>query len=49
VGFAQQSGQVSLAMRSPLDRTSGDVDTPGVTLRELIDRHGVLPPLPVQP
>jgi pilus assembly protein CpaB len=49
VRYAQQTGFVSLAMRSPQDRTSGTVVTPGVTLRELIEQHGVLPPLPVQP
>jgi pilus assembly protein CpaB len=49
VRFAQQAGTVSVVMRSPYDSTAGDAPTSGVTLRELIERHGVLPPQPVQP
>jgi pilus assembly protein CpaB len=49
VRFAQQAGTVSVVMRSPYDSTAGDVPTTGITLRELITVHGVLPPQPVQP
>jgi pilus assembly protein CpaB len=49
VRFAQITGDVSLVLRSPADRTAGEVATTGITLRELVDRHGVLPPAPVAP
>jgi len=44
VRFAQLDGNLSLAMRSPLDAAAPDVVTTGVTLRELVDAHGVLAP-----
>jgi pilus assembly protein CpaB len=49
VRFVQQAGTVSVVMRSPYDSTAGDVPTTGITLRELVMQHGVLPPQPVQP
>ena len=49
VRFAQISGDVSLILRSPNDRTAGDVPTTGVTLKQLVDNAGVLPPAPVAP
>jgi pilus assembly protein CpaB len=47
VRFAQLDGNLSLIMRSPADSVSEDVVTTGVTLRQLVDEHGVLPPRPV--
>jgi hypothetical protein len=49
VRFAQISGDVSLILRSPDDRTAGEVPTSGVTLKKLVDENGVLPPAPVAP
>jgi Flp pilus assembly protein CpaB len=49
IRFAQVNGNVSLVMRSPADYASGDTPTTGITLKELIDRWGVLPPKPVAP
>jgi pilus assembly protein CpaB len=49
VRFAQEAGTVSIVMRSPADVSAGDVPTNGITLRELVDQYGVLPPTPVQP
>jgi pilus assembly protein CpaB len=47
VRFAQLDGNLSLIMRSPADAASPDQETTGVTLRQLVDEHGVLPPRPV--
>lgn len=49
IRFAQIDGRVSLVMRSPADVATGSVTTTGITLKELVDRWGVLPPLPVTP
>jgi pilus assembly protein CpaB len=49
VRFAQLDGHVSLVLRSPSDSAAEDVPTTGITLRELLDRWGVLPPQPVVP
>jgi pilus assembly protein CpaB len=47
IRFAQLDGHVSLALRSPADTAAAPVDTTGITLKELVDRWGVLPPQPV--
>jgi Flp pilus assembly protein CpaB len=44
VRFAQVDGNLSLLLRSPGDTKAADVPTTGVTLRELVDHYGVLPP-----
>lgn len=44
VRFAQLDGNISLLLRAPEDREAAEVTTPGVTLRTLVDEHGVLPP-----
>jgi Flp pilus assembly protein CpaB len=44
VRFAQADGNLSLLLRSPADAAAADVKTTGVTLRELVDHYGVLPP-----
>jgi Flp pilus assembly protein CpaB len=44
VRFAQLDGNLYLLLRSPEDVAAEEVDTTGVTLRELVDRWGVLPP-----
>jgi pilus assembly protein CpaB len=44
VRFTQIDGNLSLLLRSPEDATSADAKTTGATLRELVDRYGVLPP-----
>jgi pilus assembly protein CpaB len=49
VRFAETTGDVSLTLRSPGDRTAGEVPTTGITLAELVARWGVLPPAPVNP
>jgi pilus assembly protein CpaB len=49
IRFAQVNGNVSLVMRFPGDSATADAPTTGITLRELIDRWGVLPPNPVTP
>ncbi len=49
IRFAQMDGNVSLALRSPADFSSGAVTTTGVTLQELVANYGVLPPAPVTP
>jgi Flp pilus assembly protein CpaB len=49
IRFAQLDGNVSLALRSPADFSSGAVTTSGVTLQQLVDNYGVLPPAPVTP
>jgi pilus assembly protein CpaB len=47
IRFAQVDGRVSLVLRSPSDYAAGTVATSGITLRQLVDQYGVLPPLPV--
>jgi Flp pilus assembly protein CpaB len=47
VRYAMIDGNLSLIMRSPLDADAPEAQTTGVTLRELIDEHGVLPPRPI--
>lgn len=47
VRFAQLDGNISLVLRSPADYAAGEVPTTGITLRELVDRWGVLPPQPI--
>jgi pilus assembly protein CpaB len=47
IRFAQMDGHVSLVLRSPSDYAAGSVATTGITLRQLVDQYGVLPPLPV--
>jgi pilus assembly protein CpaB len=49
IRFAQLDGRVSLVLRSPSDATAPAVETTGITLRQLVDQWGVLPPLPVTP
>jgi pilus assembly protein CpaB len=49
VRFAQLDGNVSLVLRSPADKDAAAVDTSGITLKQLVDQYGVLPPAPVQP
>ena len=44
VRFAQLDGNLSLALRSPQDKGAEDAATSGITLRKLVDEHGVLPP-----
>ncbi len=44
VRFAQLDGNLYLLLRSPQDKEVEEVDTTGITLRELVDRWGVLPP-----
>lgn len=44
VRFAQLDGNLYLLLRSPKDVGGEEVDTTGITLRELVDRWGVLPP-----
>jgi Flp pilus assembly protein CpaB len=47
IRFAQVDGRISLVLRSPSDYAAGSVATSGITLRQLVDQYGVLPPLPV--
>ncbi len=47
VRFAQLDGNISMVLRAPADYAAGDVSTSGITLRELVDNWGVLPPQPV--
>jgi pilus assembly protein CpaB len=49
VRFGQVSGDVSLILRAPADRAAGETPTTGITLQELVDRWGVLPPAPIAP
>jgi pilus assembly protein CpaB len=44
VRFAQLDGNLYLLLRSPEDVGAEETDTTGITLRELVDRWGVLPP-----
>ncbi len=43
-GQADADAMLSLALRSPADAAAADVKTTGITLRELVDKYGVLPP-----
>ncbi len=47
IRFAQLDGHVSLVLRSPGDSAADAVTTTGITLAELIELYGVLPPKPV--
>jgi Flp pilus assembly protein CpaB len=49
IRFAQMDGNVSLALRAPADANAAAVDTTGITLKQLVDQYGVLPPAPVSP
>lgn len=49
VRFAQLDGNISLVLRAPGDSGAADTSTSGITLKELVDRWGVLPPKPVTP
>jgi len=49
VRFAQLDGNISLVLRAPADAGAPAVDTTGITLRQLVDQYGVLPPAPVIP
>jgi pilus assembly protein CpaB len=44
VRFAQTDGNLVLTLRSPKDADVADATTTGITLRELVDKYGVLPP-----
>lgn len=44
VRFAQLDGNLYLLLRAPGDTTAADAQTSGITLRELVDEYGVLPP-----
>ena len=49
VRFAQLDGNISLVLRAPGDNGAADTTTSGMTLKELVDNWGVLPPKPVTP
>jgi Flp pilus assembly protein CpaB len=49
IRFAQMDGNVSVVLRSPTDVSGSQVETTGITLSELVNRWGVLPPAPVTP
>ncbi len=49
VRFAQLDGNISLVLRAPADANAPAVDTTGITLKQLVDQYGVLPPAPVTP
>jgi len=44
IRFTQLDGNLSLVLRAPGDETAPPVTTTGITLRELVDNYGVLPP-----
>jgi pilus assembly protein CpaB len=44
IRFAQLDGNLYLLLRSPEDVAAPDTETTGITLRELVDQWGVLPP-----
>jgi Flp pilus assembly protein CpaB len=44
IRFTQLDGNLSLVLRAPGDEAAPPVTTTGITLRELVDRYGVLPP-----
>ena len=43
-GQTATNATLALVLRAPADVTASDVDTTGITLRELVDKYGVLPP-----
>lgn len=47
----QLDGNISLVLRSPYDQAAAQTATSGVgvTLHKLVEKWGVLPPLPVLP
>ena len=45
----KQSEAAGTYLRAPADAQSPTVDKTGITLRELVDQYGVLPPAPVSP
>jgi Flp pilus assembly protein CpaB len=49
VRFAQLDGNISLVLRAPGDGGAADTATSGMTLKQLVDFWGVLPPKPVTP
>ncbi len=44
VRFTQIDGNIALVLRSPKDAGAPEVKTTGITLRQLVDAYGVLPP-----
>jgi pilus assembly protein CpaB len=44
VRFTQLDGNLSLVLRSPKDKDAPAVKTTGITLRQLVDTYGVVPP-----
>ena len=44
VRFTQLDGNLSLVLRSPKDKDAPAVKTTGITLRQLVDNYGVIPP-----
>jgi Flp pilus assembly protein CpaB len=44
VRYAQVDGNLILTLRSPQDADAPDAKTTGITLRELVETYGVLPP-----
>jgi pilus assembly protein CpaB len=44
VRFTQLDGNLSLVLRSPKDKDAPAVKTSGITLRQLVDSYGVIPP-----
>lgn len=44
VRFAQIDGELSLVLRATEDNTTPPIQTTGITLRELYDTYGILPP-----
>ena len=44
VRFTQLDGNLSLVLRSPKDKNAPAVKTTGITLRQLVDSYGVVPP-----
>jgi len=49
IRFVQLDGNISLVLRAPGDYGAGEVATTGITLKELVELYGVLPPQPVTP
>ena len=44
IRFTQLDGNLSLVLRAPGDAEAAPVKTTGITVRELVDKYGVLPP-----
>lgn len=44
IRFTQLDGNLSLVLRTPADKDAAPVKTSGITLRQLVDQYGVLPP-----